>query len=88
MLNNQAAAMQDYIRTAIIRNPGVAVDADTLLISSGLIDSFALVDILVELEEVTQRKLPVSQISAQDLDTVREMLATAERLGRPFPAVR
>ena len=80
--------MQVYIKTEIIRDPTIVVDADTPLISSGLIDSFALVDILVELEEVTQRKLPVSQISAQDLDTVREMLATAERLGRPFPAVR
>ena len=80
--------MQVYIKTEIIRDPTIGVDADTPLISSGLIDSFALVDILVELEEVTQRKLPVSQISAQDLDTVREMLATAERLGRPFPAVR
>jgi len=83
MMNNQAAAMQDYIRTEIIRNPAIAIDADTPLVSSGLIDSFALVDILVKLEEITRCKLPISQISAQDLDTVNMMLATAARLGSP-----
>jgi acyl carrier protein len=83
MMDNQTAALQDYIRTQIICNPAIAIDADTALVSSGLIDSFALVDILVKLEEVTGRKLPVSQISAQDLDSVNMMLATAERLGRP-----
>lgn len=80
--------MQDYIRTEIIRNPTIAIGADTPLVSSGLLDSFALVDILIKLEEVTGRKLPVSQISARDLDTVRQMLATAERLGRPLPGAR
>lgn len=87
-MNNQTAALQNYIRTEIIRNPAIAIDADTALVSSGLIDSFALVDILVKLEEITRCKLPISQISAQDLDSVNMMLATAARLGSPHSATQ
>jgi acyl carrier protein len=76
--------MQEYICMKIIRNPSITIDTDTPLVSSGLVDSFALVDILVKLQEVTGRKLPVSQISAQDLDTIRLMFVTTERLGRPL----
>ncbi len=76
--------MQEYICTKIVCNPSITIDADTPLISSGLVDSFALVNILVKLQEVTCRKLPVSQISPQDLDTIRLMIVTTERLGRPL----
>jgi acyl carrier protein len=76
--------MKEYICTMIIRNPTITIDADTPLISSGLVDSFALVDILIKLEEVTCRKIPISQISAQDLETVRLKIVTAKRLGRPI----
>jgi acyl carrier protein len=74
--------LQEYICTEIIHNPSIMIDADTPLISSGLIESLAQVDILVKLEEITHCKLPVSRITIQDLETVRIMFAMAERLGR------
>jgi acyl carrier protein len=73
-----------YIKTKIIRNPAIVIEVDTPLVSAWLIDSFALVDILVRLEEATQCKLPISQLSASELDTVRAVLTTAARLGRPL----
>lgn len=88
MENDFQAQMIAYIRAEFVRNPAIELNADTPLVSAGLVDSFALVDILVRLEEVTGRKLPVNAISAEDLNTVRLMIDTAERLGRPFDARR
>jgi len=35
----------------LVRKPGLAIDENTALVSSGLIDSMALVDLLVKLED-------------------------------------
>jgi acyl carrier protein len=45
-----AEELIEYIRRELIRRPDVQIDSDTPLVSSGLIDSFSLVDILSKLE--------------------------------------
>jgi hypothetical protein len=47
------------------------------------VDSFALIDVLLHLEKVTNRKISPGKVSPRDMDTVRQMLATAERVGKP-----
>src|SRR6185436_2748584 len=42
----QVQLMIDYLTREIIRRPGIQINADSPLISSGLVDSFALADIL------------------------------------------
>ncbi len=79
----QAQQMMDYIVREVIRRPGVHIDEDTALVSSGLIDSLALVDILLNLEDVTHMRIPAGKVQPKDMDTVALMLATAQRLGRP-----
>jgi acyl carrier protein len=73
----------DYIGKQIIRRPGIKLTADTPLVSSGLIDSFSLVDVLSKLEEVTAMRIPASKVQLKDMDTVSRMLTTAQRLGKP-----
>ena len=75
----------DYIQRKVIRRPGVEINDDTPLVSSGLIDSFALIEIFLELEKVTRLKIPAAKVRAQDMDTVRLMLTMAERMGKPKP---
>ncbi len=75
--------MTDYILKEIVRRPGVEVTPDTPLVSSGLIDSFALVEIFVKLEKLTNRRIPAAKIQPKDMDTISSMFATAERLGKP-----
>ena len=75
--------MADYIVKDIIRRPGIAVDEDTPLVSSGLIDSLALVDILHKLGLLTARKISAGKVQPKDMDTLRLMFATAERVGKP-----
>jgi len=75
--------MADYIVKDIIRRPGIAVGEDTPLVSSGLVDSLALVDILHELERLTARKISAGKVQPKDMDTLRLMFATSERVGKP-----
>lgn len=83
IVSQQAQQIIDYIIKEVIRRPGIPIDEDTRLVSSGLIDSFALVDILMKLEDVTGKRIPAGKVQPKDMDTVRLMFATAERVGKP-----
>jgi acyl carrier protein len=77
------AQMIEYIVNEIIRRPGTHIDEKTPLVSSGLVDSLALVDMLQKLEDLTNTCLPVGKIQAKDMDTVVSMFSTAQRIGTP-----
>jgi len=79
----QARQMIDYIVREVIRRPGVEITEETPLVSSGLIDSLALVNILLQLEDVTHMRIPAGKVQPKDMDTVSLMFATAQRVGRP-----
>ncbi len=81
-MTEHETAIADYIRKVIIGDEKVQVDPDTPLVSSGLIDSMALVDILGQLEDVTQMRIPAGKVRAKDMDTIHLMFATAARVGK------
>ena len=62
-----------------------ALDVDTPLVSSGLLDSFALIEVLHELERVTGRRIPAGRVGPADFETVRDMLQAAARVAPPAP---
>ena len=78
----EAQQMIDHV-AQLIRKPGLALDENTPLVSSGLIDSMALVDLLVTLEDITHRRIPPGKVRPKDMDTVALMFATAQRVGKP-----
>jgi acyl carrier protein len=80
----EAQQMIEHI-TELIRKPGVVLDENTPLVSSGLIDSMALVDLLLKLEDLTHMRIPAGKVQPKDLDTVAKMFATAQRVGKPRP---
>jgi len=80
---DRTAQMIEYIVNEIIRRPGTRIDETTPLVSSGLIDSLTLLDILQKLEDITNTRLPVGKIQAKDMDTVASMFSAAERFGLP-----
>ena len=82
-MNEQAQQIINYIVKEVVRRPGVEIHEDTPLVSSGLIDSLELVNILVNLEDVTHMRIPATKVQPKDMDTVNLMFATAQRLGRP-----
>lgn len=81
-MNAEAQQMIQHI-VRLIRKPGINIDENTPLVSSGLIDSMALVDLLVKLEDLTHMRIPAGKVQPKDLDTVTKMFATAERVGKP-----
>jgi acyl carrier protein len=71
-----------YIAQKVIKGKS-EINEDTPLVSSGLIDSFALIEIFLELQKIAGCKVPASKVQAKDMDTVRLMFSTAERFGKP-----
>ena len=80
---SQEQQIKDYILKQIIRRPGTTLETTTPLVSSGLIDSLALVDILLQLEKVTNLRIPAGKVQPKDMDTIELMFKTAARVGKP-----
>jgi len=78
----EAQQMKEHI-LELIRKPSLTIDENTRLVSSGLIDSMALVDLLVKLEDLTRMRIPPGKIQPKDMDTIALMFATAQRVGKP-----
>jgi len=74
--------MIEYILRRI-RKPSLVIDENTPLVSSGLVDSMALGDLLMTLEDLTRMRIPPGKVKPKDLDTVAKMFATAARVGKP-----
>jgi len=71
-----------YISDKVIKGKS-EINEDTPLVSSGLVDSFAMIDIFLELQRIAGRKVPASKVQAKDMETVRTMFATVEKFGKP-----
>jgi len=78
----EAQQMKQLI-AELIRRPNLVIDENTALVSSGLIDSMALVDLLVKLEDITHMRIPPGKVQPKDMDTIALMFATAQRVGKP-----
>jgi acyl carrier protein len=81
-MNSESQQMIAYI-VQLTQKPGLSIDENTPLVSSGLIDSMALVDLLLKLEDLTKRRIPAGKVQPKDMDTVAKMFAIAERVGKP-----
>ena len=78
----EAQQMLEHIGR-LIRKPNVKIGENSPLVSSGLIDSMELVDLLLKLEDLTHMRIPAGKVQPKDLDTVALMFATAQRVGKP-----
>lgn len=81
-MTSEEQQMVEHI-VELIRKPGFTIDEDTPLVSSGLIDSMALIDLLLKLEDLTHKRIPAGKVQPKDMDTVAKMFSTAERVGKP-----
>jgi hypothetical protein len=79
----QMKQLTSYIAEKVMKGKGAAINEDTPLVSSGLIDSFALIEIFLELQKIAARKVPASKVQAKDMDTVRLMFAMVDKFGKP-----
>jgi acyl carrier protein len=81
-MTDEAKQMIEYIIKRI-RTPTLAIDENTPLVSSGLVDSMALGEVVLTLEDLANTRIPPGAVKPKDLDTVAKMFATAQRVGKP-----
>ncbi len=78
-------SLAGYIATEILKNPQRVIRPDEKLISSGLIDSFHLVDLGLFVEERFGVRLDDGELNADTFDTLEQLaaLVAARRAGSP-----
>lgn len=81
-MSPEAQQMAEHV-ALLIRKPNVVIDENTPLVSSGLIDSMVLVDLLLKLEDLTHMHIPPGKVQPKDMNTITLMFATAQRVGKP-----
>ena len=69
----------DYVRTQYIEDRPEQVNADTPLISSGLVDSFSMVTLLRFIETHYQISIPDREATVEAFDTVTRIATLVER---------
>jgi len=62
-----------FITGKILKQPGRKLSEDEHLISSGLIDSFSLVDISLFVEEEFNVQIDDTELNAETFDTLNEL---------------
>jgi acyl carrier protein len=77
-----ARTILDYIaREYADALQGSPIDADTPLISSGLIDSLSMVSLKVFLDQTYRLRIPDAEASAEAFDSVTAIVQMLRRLG-------
>ena len=74
--------MRDKIRSLVIDNLGLDADTadDTLLFSSGLLDSLSAVSLLFSLNDDLGISLSPLDVALDDFDSIDLIVATVEKL--------
>ena len=81
MTPEQKQQMTEFILKRI-RKPNLTIDENTALVSSGLVDSMALGDVLLQLEDITHMRIPAGKVKPKDMDSINKMFETAARVGK------
>ena len=75
MAETMEATLAKYIAEKILQQPKRMIGADDALISSGLIDSFHLVDLALFVEDTYRIHLDDTELNAQTFDTPAALAA-------------
>ena len=62
-----------FIATDILRQPNREIVMDEKLISSGMIDSFSLMDIALFVEDTFNVRIEDTELNAETFDTLQEL---------------
>lgn len=57
------------------------VESDTLLFSTGIVDSFALVTLMMQLEQETGMKINPGDVTLENFDSMQRIIAFAQSAG-------
>jgi acyl carrier protein len=72
------AKLQAYVAGEILRQPQRRILPDAALISSGVVDSFRLVDLALFVEDAFRVHLDDTELNSQTFDTLEQLVALIE----------
>ncbi len=77
------AELEAFIAARILKQPGKRIAADAPLISSGLIDSFSLVDLALHVEDTFGVHVDDTELNSDHFDTLEELTSLIESRRKP-----
>ena len=72
-MSDTLTTLADYIKRDILKQPNRTLAPDTKLISSGLVDSFSLVDLALFVQETFDVTIDDTELNAQTFDTLGQL---------------
>jgi len=68
------AQLGEFIRSVVAKDPRRSLELDTPLVSSGLVDSMSLIQVLAFVEDAFGVVIPDEAATAASMDTLRSIL--------------
>lgn len=78
MIDSIMTALEEYISSKILKQPGRKISPAENLISSGLIDSFSLVDLALFVEDTFNVRIDDTELNSQTFDNLNQLAALVE----------
>lgn len=75
MSDSVNAQLSSFIATEILKDPSRTLDEHETLISSGLVDSFSLVDLALFVEDTFGVQIDDTELTASVFDSIEELSA-------------
>jgi len=79
MSENMLSSLAEFIAAEILRQPGKTIAPDEPLISSGLIDSFSLMDLALFVEDNFGVRIDDTELNAETFDTLEALVALIQQ---------
>lgn len=73
MTESIISSLEKYIATDILKQPNRSISPDEMLISSGLIDSFSLMDLALFVEDTFGVRIEDTELNANTFDTLNQL---------------
>lgn len=77
-MSNTINQLSTFIASTILKQPGRVIGADEKLISSGLIDSFSLMDLALFVEDTFGVRIEDTELNADTFDNLTQLAALVE----------
>ena len=78
MSDTTISSLEKYIAAEILKQPSRAISPDEPLISSGLIDSFSLMDLALFVEDSFGVRIDDTELNANTFDNLNQLAAFVE----------
>ncbi len=78
MTDETISNLERFIATQILKQPNRTIAAEEPLLSSGLIDSFSLMDLALHVEDTFGVRIEDTELNADTFDTLNQLSALIE----------